>query len=148
MTMEKWPCDATKKPNPITIRTAREILAAGCSQIPCEMEEAGDHGHAWMIETPEDWTAWEGTHTVVSMPTKPKRPSTCTVEAKWKHAEEKRGCEVHFHLMQEGKARSIEWFGKAPFVNLCQNGLSPVTKTPRDLSDHLSDTQAQPRDVH
>ena len=45
LTMEKWPCDTTKKPNPITIRMARKILAAGHLQIPsCKMEEAGDHG--------------------------------------------------------------------------------------------------------
>ena len=146
LTTEKWPWAVTKKPTPITIGTARRFLAEAYSRVPCEMEAAGDHGYAWMIEEPVDWARREGTKEIEQLPTKPKRPTEYTVQAKWEYAERKRDYDMYHHLVQEGKAKIIEWFGKALFVDLYQNGLLPVTKTPRELLQHLTDTYALPRD--
>ena len=42
---------ANKLPNPITIRTAQNVLAAAFAKVSCDLDGANVHGHAWMAET-------------------------------------------------------------------------------------------------
>jgi hypothetical protein len=53
---EKWTY-SNKKPNPVSIGVARRLLAAGYAQVPCELEGAGIHGYAWMVELDQIWIA-------------------------------------------------------------------------------------------
>jgi hypothetical protein len=141
---EKWTY-SNKKPNPVSIGVARRLLAAGYAQVPCELEGAGIHGYAWMVELDQIWIARKGTSTVTA-PTMPRRGTSYSVRERWEYNERLRDFTVYNHLMQEGKGKIIEWFGKAYFVDLHVNGLLPPDVTPRKLLQHLSDTYAQPRD--
>ena len=49
-----------KKPNPISISEAREMLAVACATIPCELPGTDIHSCAWMVQTEAEWKAREG----------------------------------------------------------------------------------------
>ena len=145
---EEWPYDKGKKPNPITIGTAVKLLAAAYAAIPCELEEAGVHGYAWMIEAQDKWEKREGINagvTIVppSKPTKVRVYDATAPYAQWEYADRMQEYTVYNHLVQEGKAKVIAWFGKELFVDLHKEGLLPSTVTPRELIDHLRGTYAK-----
>ena len=134
----KWP-HGNARPNPLSIGMARKLLAAALAEVPCELEEAGVHGYAWMIETAEVWKQRKDT-APITPPVKPKKIRTYEVKARWEYNDKLQEYTLYHHLVQEGKAKIIEWFGKELFVDLFVDGLLPTTITPRELLTHLSST--------
>ena len=141
---ESWPY-AGAKPNPISIGTAKKLLAAAYSEVPCEMIGTGVHGYAWIIEDEETWQEREGTTDIVP-PTQPQPVAEFSMKAQWEYAVKARRFNLYNHLVQEGKAKLVEWFGKEMFVDLHRDGVLPNTKTPKELVEHLNKTYALPRD--
>ena len=52
---------------------------------------------------------------------------------------------VYMHMVQEGKRKLLEWFGKSMFVDLHVNKALPTSTTPREMLEHLKKTYAKPR---
>jgi hypothetical protein len=142
---EAWPYTG-KRPNPISISKARKILAAAYATVPCEISEAGIHGHAWMIETDTAWRQRSGVTTSVTPPEKPPRETDYDVKKQMAYADKLETYKLYHHLVQEGKAKIITWFGKAMFVDLYEDDLLPANITPVQLLDHLGTTYSQGRD--
>lgn len=139
---EEWKY-AGRKPTPITIGEARRNLASAYAVCNCEAAEAGVHGYAWMVEKDEVWLARDGVSTV-PIPTKTAidyDPAAYAASLA-KNQEYK----LYHHLVQEGKKKLLEWFGKSMFHDLWEKGALPVTRTPRDLLEHLEQTYGTPRD--
>jgi hypothetical protein len=100
---EKWPY-AGKKPNPISIGTAKKLLAAAYAVVPCAANEAGVHGYAWMIEDDKVWVKRAGVGEM-SPPVKPKEIQAFDVKAQWEYMRMERRYVLYNHLVQEGKAK-------------------------------------------
>ena len=139
---EAWMYDG-QEPTPISIETARRLLAAAYTEIPCELEAAGDHGYAWIIESEETWLERDGTK-LINAPTKPKEIVAFDMKAQWEYAVKLRRYNMYKHLTQEGKIKLMTWFGKEMFVDLFKKGILPPAKTPNDLLAHISSTYATP----
>ena len=139
-----WPY-AGKKPNPIVIGTAVKLLAAAYAEVPCELEAAGVHGYAWMIEPQEKWERRKDIDAgnPIAPPTKPLKVKNYDIKAQWEYADKMQEYTMYNHLVQEGKAKLIEWFGKELFVDLFVDGLLPNTATPKELIGHLTTTYAK-----
>ena len=140
----EWLYDG-QRPSPISINKARKLLAAAYAAVPCEMEEAGVHGHAWIIEEDKEWIARGGTK-LVTTPTKPIKDTTYEVSKQLEYADKLDSYKLYNHLMQEGKEKIIVWFGRPLFVDLHIDGILPITTTPKELLQHLASTYAQGRD--
>ena len=67
---EEWKF-AGKTPNPMSIRRARQLLAAGCLKMPCKEAGTGAHRCAWVAKKPEQWAARKGTMPIAAPETKP-----------------------------------------------------------------------------
>ena len=132
-----------KEPNPISIGTARKLLATAYAEIPCELEAAGDHGYAWIIEPEATWTARGGVQPI-SAPTKPKEVTGFDMRAQWEYSVKSKRYTMYKHLAQEGRTKIMEWFGKAMFHDLFKNDALPPTVTPSDLLAHIEATYATP----
>ena len=141
---EAWPHEG-QKPNPISISKARKLLAAAYASVPCEIEAAGVHGHAWIIETQDQWVSRSGT-TPITVPTKPLKDTTYEIRKQMEYADKMETYRMYNHLVQEGKTKLIAWFGKPMFVDLFKDGLLPNTLTPKELLAHLETTYSQGRD--
>ena len=139
---EPWPY-AGKKPDPITIGTAKKLLAAAYANIPCEYEAAGDHGYAWMIENDDTWLERSGVSAIVA-PSKPKEVTSFDMRAQFEYAVKSKRYGMYKHLCQEGKAKITEWFGKEMFVDLFVKGVLPPNVTPKELLEHIATTYATP----
>lgn len=139
---EGWPY-VGQKPSPISIGTARKFLATAYAAVNCKYDAAGVHGYAWIIETEETWLNRDDITEVIVPPKKPKEVKEFDYKAQWAYAAELNDYERYNHLIQAGKAKIIEWFGKEMFTDLHVQGMLPVTKTPKDLLEHLSATYAQ-----
>ena len=137
---EEWPYK-DEKPNPISISKARKLLAAAYAAIPCEQEGTGVHGYAWMIETDTQWATRSGTSTITA-PTKPIKETDYDIKKQMKYADQMDMYKLYIHLVQEGRIKLIEWFGKPMFMDLYVDELLPASITPRELLTHLSDTYA------
>jgi hypothetical protein len=140
LSTEAWP-HADTKPNPISISKARKLLAAAYAAIPCELEGTGIHGYAWMIETDEQWEARGDTAAIVA-PTKPTKETDYDVKKQMAYADRMEMYRHYHHLVQKGRNKLIEWFGKSMFMDLYVNELLPASITPKDLLQHLTDTYA------
>ena len=132
---EEWQFETTE-PTPISIDQARKLLADAYANIPCEIEEAGTHGFAWIVETKEQWLQREGITNEVTVPTKPRK-GDYDFNLRLEFAEAMERYELYNHLMQQGKTKLLEWFGEAVFNDLCVYGVIPVTTTPKELLAHL-----------
>jgi len=115
---------AGKRPNPISIGTARRLLAAAYARILSELDGAGTHGYAWMVEAKNVWLTRRGTAPVVT-PTMPKRVTTYDLKARWEYKEKMKDFTLYNHLVQEGATKIIEWFGKALFMDLYEDEILP-----------------------
>ena len=143
---EPWPHKGLKTPNPISIGTAVKLLAAAYAQIPCELEDAGLHGYAWIIEQDPVWLKRDGVSAAISPPTKPKTESSYDMKVRWEYADKLQKYTLYNHLVHAGKAKLLEWFGKPLFVDLFVNGMLPTARTPKELITHLEATYANTRD--
>ena len=135
----KWKCDG-KPPNPISIRKARRLLAAACAEVPCSSKGAGIHGHAWMVEKPDNWDERNGTSPMEP----PEKPEENCVNLQG-HLEHVRGMERHplcHHLVQAGTEKPVAWFGEAMFLDLCVDGELSPNATPKELLAHLKETHS------
>ena len=94
-----WPYEG-QKPNPISISKARKLLAAAYAAVPCELKGAGVHGHAWIIETKEQWTTRSGA-SMIAMPTKPEKETDYDVKKQLQYADNMETYRLYNHLMQE-----------------------------------------------
>ena len=141
---EGWPYTG-QKPNPISINKARLLLAAAYESIPCDIAGAGRHGFSWIAETDETWLKRDGATYAVIPPDMPEKEMDYSTKKQMQYQDKLRAFTLYNHLIQEGKAKIIEWFGKPMFVDLQVNGLLPSTKTPNDLLEHLTKTYAQGR---
>ena len=141
---ERWPHKG-KKPSPITIGTARKLLTAEFAKISCDLDEAGVHGYAWIAETDEAWLKRDDVRVIVP-PKKPKRMTEFTLQGVAKHQQQLNDYTRYNHLVQAGKSKLIEWFGKEMFLDLYVDGLLPITTTPKELLAHLEKTYSKSRD--
>ena len=141
---EKWPYEG-KKPNPISIGRAVKNLATAYSEIPCEVAGVNVHGYAWIIEDSKTWLNREGT-SEITPPTQPIPIAEFDMKAQWEYSVKARRFALYNHLMQEGKAKLVAWFGKAMFVDLHKDGVLPNTTTAKELIKHITATYALPRD--
>ena len=139
---EAWPYGG-QKPDPISIGTAKRLLAAAYAEVNCEYEAAGDHGYAWIIEDATDWLERSGVG-VITTPTKPKEVTGFDMKAQFEYAIKSRRYATYKHLCQEGKAKITEWFGKEMFVDLFIKDILPPTVTPKELLKHVAMTYATP----
>ena len=137
---EVWPYEG-KAPDPVSIGTARRFLAAGYARIYCPLEEAGEHGYAWIIETPTKWAIRKGTQPIEA-PTKPKKPTEYSVRARLEYADKTEEYATYKHLANLGIKKLIEWFGKAVFSDLHLDGALPPDVTPKKMLEHIEDTYA------
>ncbi len=135
-------CVAHKRSSSIA---TRRILAAGYAAIPCELDGAGEHGYAWMIDKPNDWKARPGVNELIQVPQKPKRVMSADMAEQYVYMLKMNEYKVYNHLVQEGRNTIIEWFGKAMFLDLYVDRQLPIDKTPRDLLEYLASTYATPR---
>ena len=140
---DTWPYSG-REPNPITIGTARKLLGAAYAEIPCELEAAGDHGYAWIIEPEETWLQRDGVATITA-PTKALEITVFDLKAQWEYTIKARRYTMYKHLMQEGKTKIMMWFGKEMFVDLFVNGVLPPRVTAQELLSHIAETYATPQ---
>ena len=56
------------------------------------------------------------------------------MKAQWEYMDKLGEYTLYHHLLQEGKAKIIQWFGKELFVDLFVDGLLPTTVTPKELN--------------
>ena len=143
--VEAWP-HGDQRPNPISISMARKLLAAAYAAIPCEVPGAGVHGHAWIIETDNDWLERDGATATIVTPTKPLKSADYSIVATLKYSDEMSMFKLYNHLMQEGKQKIVTWFGKSMFDDLHKNGILPNTVTAKELLEHLEKTYSQSYD--
>ena len=106
------------------------------------MDEAGVHGHAWIIKDDDAWEARNGA-TKFNPPKKPTKDPNATVQERLNLADEQRECNPCIHLASEAKKKIVEWFGEKMFVDIHKKGLIPPEKTIKDLMEHLEQTHAQ-----
>ena len=139
---EPWPYSGSR-PNPISIGTARKLLSAAYAEIPCELEAAGDHGYAWVIEEPTVWLARYGVSNIVP-PTKPKEVVGFDMKLQWEYLVKAKRYTTYKHMAQEGRRKIMEWFGPEMFHDLFKNDALPPHYTPKDLLDHISSIYATP----
>ena len=137
---EKWN-HTRKKPNPISVGTAKKLFAAACVQVPCTANKAGVHWHAWMIEDENMWLKGEGVSRV-QPPTKPKEIQVFDMKAQWELMLEERRHMLHKHLVQKSKLELTEWFGKEMFLDPQVDGLLPTTTTPGESIEHSTATHS------
>ena len=142
---EKWPYDG-HSPNPISIAKARKLLAVAYARVPCELDGADVHRHAWIIETKATWDRRRGTSTVTA-PTKPIKELDYDIGKQMAYADNMDMYRVYHHLVQEGNSKLIEWFGEPMFVDLYVDGLLPAASTPTELLSHLEATYSQGHDL-
>ena len=142
---EAWAYNG-QKPNPISINKAKRLLAAAYSAVPCELDGTGIHGYAWMIESDTVWSKRSGVDATITAPTKPKKPKGYIVAEQLKYADQMEAYRIYNHLVHEGRAKTIAWFGKEMFVDLHVDGILPPTITPAELIEHLESTYSQGRD--
>ena len=97
------------------------------------------HGHAWIVETPEQWLKRKGT-SPIKIPEKPE--DNCTdMQSRIECADELEKCLFHHHSVQEGTDKLVAWFGKAMFLDLCEDGEElDAGATPTELLKHLEET--------
>ena len=141
-----WPYSDNDPPNPISINKARKFLAQGYAALPCPIAEAGEHGHAWIIEESAAWLQRDGITSAVPVPTKPLKRSATDVVSLIMHEEVMTNYLTYSDLCQQGKARLITWFGEALFMDLHVDGLLPITVTPKQMLLHLEGTYSTTRD--
>ena len=139
---EHWP-HGGKRPNPITIGMAKKILGAAYAEVPCELEAAGDHGYAWIIEDEKEWLARNGV-TMISVPAKPKEVMEFNMKAQWEFAVKTKRYNIYKHLVLEGRRKIMEWFGQEMFYDLFVNEALPPHVTPKDLLGHIASIYATP----
>ena len=139
---EAWPYSG-KEPNPISIGTARKFLAAAYAEVPCELEAAGDHGYAWIIEPEDTWLARGGVK-AITVPTKPREVIGFDMKAQWEYSVKSKRYKMYKHLAQEGRKKIVDWFGKAMFLDLFRDGALRPTVTPVELLEHIATTYATP----
>ncbi len=132
---EEWPFENTK-PTAISVDKARKLLADAYADIPCEIQQAGTHGYAWVIETKEQWLERDGITEEVTAPQKPRK-SDYDFSMRVEFSERLEQYKLYNHMMQQGKAKLLEWFGDAVFDDLCLYGAIPATTTPKELLAHL-----------
>lgn len=113
---EPWP-HTGQKPTPVAIGKATRFLASALEAIDCAAVEAGVHGHAWMVETPDTWNEREDVGTV-KVPTKVNTYIGADVTQALQNAHDKEVYRLYHHLVQEGREKLIEWFGKAMFHDM------------------------------
>ena len=135
-----------QKPNPISINKAKKLLAAGYSNIPCELDGTGIHGYAWMIEPQEVWSKRSGVTATILVPSKPTKPTTYDIKEQLAYTDQMEAYRLYTHLVQEGRRKVLGWFGKAMFVDLYEDDMLPPTITPTELIEHLARTYSQGRD--
>ena len=140
---DKWPYDG-RDPDPITIGTARKLLAAAYAEIPCELGAAGDHGYAWIIEPTEVWKKRSGVQDI-NPPNKPLEVTVFDMKMQWEFAVKSKRYAMYRHLVHEGKTKIMTWFGKERFVDLFVDGLLPPRVTAQELLEHISETYATPQ---
>lgn len=144
-----WPHGSGRnkaKPSPITISKARKLLAAAYANVTCGLDEAGVHGYAWMIEEEDKWLNRSGITSVITPPEKPSKKKCTGVMERLAYAEDMEEYKMYAHMVQEGRAKVIEWFGDDRFEDLYVDELLPVEITPRELLDHLALVYAQEPD--
>ena len=140
---DMWPHQTNETPTPITIGKARRYLAAAYAEVNCKDANAGVHGYAWMVENKETWLARNGTQAMTA-PTKPVLPTD--PQGMFKYYLEDEAFNLYHHLVQEGKTKLVEWFGKAMFVDLHRKGSLPTDITPRAMLEHLEVTYGTAKD--
>ena len=139
---DKWPHNKEERPNPLTIRKAQKLLAAGYAIIPCELDEAGIYGYAWIIETEKQWVNRKGTAPIIP-PGKPRLVKLSQgAQPRMEYEEAREEYRVYNHLAQEGKAKLNAWFGADMFSDLFEDGVLPVETTPLQMIEHLRVTYA------
>lgn len=137
---EEWTYKG-QRPNPISISKARLYLSSALADITCYLPGTGEHGYAWMIDTADEWRQRSGNE-MIEAPDIPKYNENFDMQTQMIYAIEMREYEKYKHLMQETKAKIIEWFTKPMFVDLWERGRLPHWVTAKELLAHISDTYA------
>ena len=142
---DKWAYNG-KRPNPISISKARKMLATAYAAIPCELDGTDIHGYAWMIETATEWKRRGEVEEIIVPPKKPTRSNDGDLPGLYRYKADMNEFKLYSHLVQEGKAKLIEWFGESMFVDLYIDEMLPTKITPRELLEHLTATYAKSAD--